>query len=158
MIAVTMEEQKLPISDMRRQQMRDDRLWKREQQRAVFYNLKRIRCPCAKCKRRVECSLAKVKEHLIQHGKEPIFRIWRGPGDRDSSNEEWEQEFKTPRQTHENGVMDAGFEVRTMVEDAFQGEDEQRQPLEDTLHEIVMDAFHVVDGLDQFETLSSFNI
>ena len=44
--------------------------------------------------------------------------------------------------------MDAGFEVRTMVEDAFQQIDEQPHPLEETLHEIVMDAFEVVDGLE----------
>jgi hypothetical protein len=45
-----MEQRRLPVSDKRRQQLRDDRLWKREQQRAIFYNLKRIRCPCSKCK------------------------------------------------------------------------------------------------------------
>ena len=148
MIAVAMEEGRLPISDKRRQQLRDDRLWKREQQRAVFYNLRRIHCPCAKCKGRVQCSLAKVRIHLIQHGREPTYRIWRGPGDRDSSDEEWELEFKTTQRTFEKEPMDAGFEVRSMVEDAFQEIDEQQHPLEETIQEIVMDAFNVVDGLE----------
>src|SRR5665213_1006027 len=112
-----MEQRRLHVSDKRRQQLRDDRLWKREQHRAIFYNLKRIRCPCSKCKGRVQCSLEKVKEHLIQYGREPTFRLWRGPGDRDSSDEEWEEELKTPRMTHEDGGMDAGIEVRSMVED-----------------------------------------
>jgi hypothetical protein len=149
MIVVAMEERRLPISDKRRQQLRDDRLWKRQQQRAVFYNLRRIRCPCAKCKGRVQRSLEKVKDHLIQHGREPTFRVWRGPGDRDSSDEEWEQEFKTPRRTQGNDDMDEGFEVRAMVEDVFQEIDEQEHPLEETIHEIVVDAFNVVDGLQE---------
>ena len=143
-----MDVRRLPVSDKRRQALRDDRLWKREQQRAIFYNLKRIRCPCSKCKGRVQCSLEKVQDHLIQYGREPTYRLWRGPGDRDSSDEEWEQEFKTLRVTHEDGGMDAGVEVRAMVQDAFQKIDTQEHPLEEIVQEIVMDAFTVVDGLD----------
>ena len=120
-----MEQRRLPVGDKRRQQLRDDRLWKREQQRAVFYNLKRIRCPCSKCKGRVQCSLEKVKEHLILYGRLPAFRLWRGPGDRDSSDEEWESEFKTAPRAHEDGRMDVGLEVRSMVEDVFQEIDAQ---------------------------------
>ena len=142
-----MEQRRLPVGDKRRQQLRDDRLWKREQQRAVFYNLKRIRCPCSKCKGRVQCSLEKVKEHLILYSREPAFRLWRGPGDRDSSDEEWESEFKTVPRVNEDGRMDVGLEVRSMVEDVFQEIDHQEHPLEETLQDIVMDAFNVVDGL-----------
>jgi hypothetical protein len=69
------------------------------------------------------------------------------PSDRDSSNEEWEEEFKTPRRAHDDGRMDAGIEVRSMVEDVFQEIDHQQQPLEETMQDIVMDAFTVVDGL-----------
>ena len=61
-----------------------------------------------------------MKEHLIKYGREPTFRLWRGPGDRDSSDEEWDEEFKIPRRTHEDGRMDAGIKVRSMVEDVFQ--------------------------------------
>jgi hypothetical protein len=75
MPAVKMEDRRLPITDKKRQQVRDDRLWKREQQRAVFYNLRPIRCPCAKCKGRVQCSLETIKDHLIQYGREPTFRL-----------------------------------------------------------------------------------
>ena len=143
-----MEVRRLAVTDKRRQALRDDRLWKREQERAVFYNLKRLRCPCSKCKGRVQCYLDKVKEHLIQYGREPTFRVWRGPGDRDSSDEEWEQEFKTPAGSHEDGRMDADVQVRAMVQDAFQENDTQQNPLEETIQEIVMDAFTVVDGLE----------
>ena len=37
-----------------------------------------------------------VREHLICNGRHSEFRIWRGPGDRDSSDEEWEADFWTP--------------------------------------------------------------
>jgi hypothetical protein len=83
----------------------------------------------------VHCSLEKVKEHLIQYGREPSFRLWRGPGDRDSSDEEWEEELKTPLGTHEDGRMDAGIEVHSMVEDVFQENDEPERPLEETMED-----------------------
>ena len=90
-----------------------------------MYNLKRIHYPCSKCKGRVQCSLAKVKDHLIQyHGREPTYRLWRGPGDRDLLDEEWEQEFKRPPRTHEDGKLNAGLDVRAMVLNAFQEIDE----------------------------------
>ena len=143
-----MEVRRLPVSDKRRQAWRDDRLWKREQQRAEFYKLKRVRCPCSKCKGRVQRSLEKVQDHLIQYDREPTFRLWRGPGDRDSSDEEWEEEFKIPRGNRFDGSMDAGLDVRAMVEDAFQEIDTQQQPMDETIQDIVMDAFTVVDGLD----------
>ena len=128
-----MDVRRLPVSNQRRQALRDDRLWKREQQRVVFYNLKRVHCPCSKCKGHVQCSLEKVQDHLIQYGKEPSYRLWRGPGDRDSSDEEWEQEFRTPRKTHEDERMDAGLELRAMVQDAFQEIDTQPNPLEERI-------------------------
>jgi hypothetical protein len=37
-----------------------------------------------------------VKNHLILNGRDFCFRIWRGPRDRNSSNEEWEVEFRRP--------------------------------------------------------------
>ena len=146
-----MDERRLPISDKRRQQQRDDRLWKREQERATLYNLKRIHCPCSKCKGRVQCSLARVKDHLIQYGREPTYRLWRGPSERDSSDEEWEQKFKTPLRTPEDVQLDEGLDVRSMVEDTFHELDERPQPLEDIMEEIVMDAFTVVDDLQDGE-------
>ena len=146
-----MEERRLPISDKRRQKLQDERLWKRKEQRAALYNLKRFHCPCSKCKGRVQCSLAKVKDHLIQHGREPTYRLWRGPSDRDSLDEEWEQEFKTPSRTRENVQLDIDLDVRSMVQDAFQEIDERPPPLEETMEEILMDAFTVVDDLQDGE-------
>jgi hypothetical protein len=37
-----------------------------------------------------------VKEHLIHNGEDPRYRVWRGSGNKNSSNEEWEEEFRVP--------------------------------------------------------------
>jgi hypothetical protein len=41
-------------------------------------------------------TLENVRNHLIFNGKDPSFKIWRGPGDIDSLNEELEVEFRRP--------------------------------------------------------------
>ncbi len=46
------------------------------------------------------CNVSNVKKHFILNGREPSFRMWRGLGDRDSSYEEWEVEWKTPITKH----------------------------------------------------------
>ena len=45
--------------------------------------------------------------------------------------------------------MDVGIEVRSMVEDVFQEIDQPEQPLEERLQDIVMDAFNVVNDLQE---------
>ena len=117
-LSASMDGGGLPLEDIRRQQHRDDRLWRRELERATLYNLKRVHCPCCRCKGRVQCSLAKVKDHLINNGREPAFRVWRGPGARDSSDDEWEQELRRPARPHD-GQFDAGLDMHGMVEDTF---------------------------------------
>ena len=102
--------------------------------------------------------MAKVKDHLINNGRKPAFRVWRGPGARDSSDDEWEQEFKIPSGAHD-GQFDAKLDMEGMVEDAFQQCDELTVPvlpLEEQLEDIVMDAFTITDelanvGVDQSE-------
>ena len=142
---MSMDCRSLPLQDRRCQQLRDDRLWRRELERATSYNLKRIHCPCCRCKGRVQCSLAKVNDHLIHNGREPAFRVWRGPGARDSSDDEWEAEFRRPSEAHD-GQFDVGLDMRSLVEDAFQQHDEPHvplHPLENQLGNIVMDAFNM---------------
>jgi hypothetical protein len=148
--AVAMDPRGLPVEDRRRQQHRDDRLWRRELERATTYNLKRLHCPCCRCKGRVQCSLARVKDHLINNGREPAFRVWRGPGERDSSDEDWEEEYRRPSVTSD-GQFDIGLDMPGMVEDAFTQRDEQRVPvqaLESQLGDIVTEAFNIVDELE----------
>lgn len=94
--------------------------------------------------------MAKVKDHLINNGREPSFRVWRGPGTRDSSDEEWEEEFRRPS-TASNGGFDAGLDMHGMVEDTFQQRDDPNvaaHPLESDIGNIVMDALNIVDKLD----------
>ena len=122
-----MDIRRLPLSDRRRQLLRDDNLWRREQERARLYGLRRIHCPCAKCRGRTQWSIAKVKDHLIRNGREPNFRVWRGPGERDGSDEEWEEELRRPPVAHD-GHIDEGFDMHAMVEDAFTEIDEAPAP------------------------------
>src|ERR1700738_2691615 len=122
-----MDLRRLPLGDKRRQQRRDNRLWRREQERARLYGLRRIHCPCSKCKGRVQCSIAKVKDHLIRNGREPNFRVWRGPGERDGPDEEGEKELRRPPGAHD-GHIDEGLDMHAMVEDAFTKIDEAPTP------------------------------
>jgi hypothetical protein len=144
-----MDIRRLPLSDRRRQQLRDDHLWKRKQERAKLYGLRRIHCPCNRCKGRVQRYITSVKIHLIKYGRDPAFRVWRGPGERDASDEEWETEVKRPFKPHD-GRLDEGLDMHAMVEDAFDQIDEapaHPSTLEEQIEDIVIDAFTVVDEL-----------
>jgi hypothetical protein len=84
---------RLLLSDEHRQRLRDDRLWVRERQWARLFNQKMMHCPYLKCKGLSRKMLTTIKEHLIINGRHPNFRIWRVPGNKDSSYEEWKEEF-----------------------------------------------------------------
>jgi hypothetical protein len=60
-----------------------------------------------------------VREHLIRNGRDSEFRVWRGPGDRDSSDEEWKQDFWRPEQDA-TVVLDEQIDTRNMINDTFQ--------------------------------------
>ncbi len=62
--------------------------------------------------------MANVKTHLILNGRDFSFRIWRGPWNKDSSNEEWESKFKKPIE-QQNLELDLQIDIRGMVEDTF---------------------------------------
>jgi len=66
--------------------------------------------------------LNNVKEHLIQNGKEPSFRVWKGINIRDPLDEEWEQ-FRRPTIQQKHG-FDSQVDIRGMVKDVFQQADE----------------------------------
>jgi hypothetical protein len=69
-----------PFSDEHRRRLRDDWLWNRELQRARLLNSKCIHCPCTKYKGQRKWLIRTVRDHLIKNGRDPGFRIWRGPG------------------------------------------------------------------------------
>jgi hypothetical protein len=52
--------------------------------------------PFLVCKGRRRYLLATVREHLIRNRRHLDFRVWRGPGSRDSSDDEWDEHFWAP--------------------------------------------------------------
>jgi hypothetical protein len=135
----------LPLIDERRQRLRDDRLWSREVRRARLLNLKQIHCPCSVCKGRRRYLVATVREHLLRNNRHADFRVWRGPGSRDSSDDEWEQSFWVPT-THRTGEVDVQVDTRRMVEETFQNANDTFI-LEERVQEVVVDAFVVADAV-----------
>jgi hypothetical protein len=62
--------------------------------------------------------VATIREHLIRNNRHADFQVWRGPGSRDSSDDEWEQNFWIPT-THCTGEVDIQVDTRCMVEETF---------------------------------------
>jgi hypothetical protein len=62
-------------------------------------------------------TLANVREQLIHNGKEPSFRVWRGPSTSNSLNEKWEK-FRRPT-IRQNPGFDSQVDNCGMVEDVF---------------------------------------
>jgi hypothetical protein len=84
-----------------------------------------------------------VREYLIRNGRHSDFRVWRGLGDRNSSDEEWEADFRTPGVQQREDV-DPQVDTRRIVDDAFQGPHEATV-LEDRVQDAFLHAFIVAD-------------
>jgi hypothetical protein len=41
-------------------------------------------------------TIPNVKEHFIHNGRDPSFKVWRGPRNKDSLDEAWEEHFRVP--------------------------------------------------------------
>jgi hypothetical protein len=134
---------RLPVFDVRRQRGRDDRLWNREVQRARFLNVKHLHCPCTVCMGQRRFLLKTVREHLIKNGRDPRMRVWKGPGTRDSSDEEWEEEVLNPP-TRDPVLIDAQVDTVDMVRDAFQVHDNSGTA-EERVREEALRAFTAAD-------------
>ena len=138
---------RLSLSDRHRQQLRDDRLWTREVQRASQHNISRLHCPCTKCQGRRRLLIQNVRDHLICYGRDPASRRWTGEGTLDSSDEEWEEEFWTdPGIT--TAEVDATVNVRGMVDEATMPIEELLS-LEERFQEEVLGAFAVIDSIQE---------
>ena len=138
---------RLPVSDIRRQRLRDDRLWLREVKRARQLNVRKLHCPCTKCEGRSRILIKNVREHLIQNGRHPECRLWRGPGNRDSSDEDWEREFWAPSERR-TVTVDAQVNTREMLENAFPITHEA-DDMEDRVREEVAEAFVAADAVHE---------
>ena len=55
---------------------------------------------------------------LLRYGCSKDCRTWRGPGNRDSSDEEWEAEYsaRVLGQAHRPQDLDSGIEIRNMMQ------------------------------------------
>jgi hypothetical protein len=138
---------KFPLSDVRRQNLRDDRLWVREVQRLIFFNLRKTHCPCSKCQGCRKLLVRTVREHLILNGRDPNFRMWKGLGTRDSFDEEREGHMRT-RNQRLPVELDSHVDTRGMVDNAF-----LKEPLpsdvEEIVHDVVTGAFDLGDAVHE---------
>jgi hypothetical protein len=110
---------RLALTDLHRQRLREDRLWCREVKRARLLNLRQIHCPCTHCKGQRRYKIETIRDHLIKKGQDATFQVWRGPGSRDSSDAEWEENYWAPG-LEGTKELDARVETRRMLDDAFQ--------------------------------------
>jgi len=76
-----------------------------------------------------------------------LFRTWRGLGNKDFSDEEWEKEFKKPTIKCQQ-ELNAHVDVNDMVEDVFQCNDEP-PTLKKRVIEIVGEVFGVANGVGE---------
>ncbi len=83
----------------------------------------KIRCPCPKCEGRGKLVLLRiVRNHLVLNGRYPLFRVWKGPGPIDHSNEKWVEASRwaavNPMLTKvEVEVMDEAVNVNQLLDD-----------------------------------------
>jgi hypothetical protein len=127
--------------------LRDDRLWVREVQRLTFFNLRKMHCPCSKCQGRRKLLVRTVRKHLILNGRDPNFRVWRGPDTRDSSDEEWGGHMHTHNQRLPV-ELDSHVDTRGMVDNAFLEEPLPPDVVE-IVHDVVTRAFDLGDAVHE---------
>lgn len=103
-------------------------------------------CPCSKCRGAALVPLKEVFAHLIKDGRDPTMRVWRGPGDVDFSDEEWEAADAGPMNTTRPGKMDVGIQIRPMLQHKYQNVDDVLE-VENQLNDIVMESLDTADKL-----------
>ena len=142
-------EGRLPITDLWRIRARDSKLWLRDQRRASLYNFPRIPCPCSVHKGAGRSfGIDEVGRHLFRHGRSSECWTWRGPGDPDSSNEEWEEEFFNQIRGNSNRTQnrDSGLEVKNMMRDLYQ-QVESFAETKERIDNITVDALEAADHI-----------
>jgi hypothetical protein len=73
--------------------------------------------------------------------------VWCGPGSRDSSDDEWEDNFWAPSNQY-IGEVDVQVDTRRMVEETFQQANDSFT-LEERVREVALDAFAVADAVHE---------
>jgi hypothetical protein len=90
-------------------------------------------------------ALTIVREHLILNGRDPNFRVWKGPGARDSSDEEWEGHIHI----HNRRLpveLDSHVDTRGMVDNVFL-EEPLPPDVEEIMYDVVTGAFDLGDAM-----------
>jgi hypothetical protein len=61
-----------------------------------------------------------MEDHLIHHGRNPPMRVWKGHGEKDNLDDEWEYVYR-PHHTQfpEGVVIDEDLQWEDMFHDAF---------------------------------------
>ena len=98
-----------------------------------------MHCRCFECKGHRKLFLCTVRSHLINNGRDPYFRVWKGPGVNNSSDEEWENNGTSVNQ-RPHVPLDFHVNTRDMVDNAFL-EEPCPQEVDDIVEEVVADAF-----------------
>ena len=156
---------RLALTDPIRIAARDNKLWKKEQRRAMLYKQRNMYCPCADCGGTEKpIQISEARRHLRLNGRASNCRVYRGPEDNDSSDDEWEAAWHATFSTASNvnsTAPDSGLDVRGAVRDLFQ-QNSDIVDIEVQIDEITMVALEDSDAIlqqnrhgDRIETPSS---
>lgn len=102
-------------------------------------------CPCTVCNGKRLLKIYKVRTHLIRDRRSLAFRVWKGPGEYDSSDAEWEA-FHAQRPIHPH--RDEGMDMRSMIQNNFMRE---HGDMEDRVQDIAIDALNFADDVGERE-------
>jgi hypothetical protein len=109
--------QRLEMDDPIRIAMRDEKLWRREKAMYAEHRINHMACPCKLCKgSRRHMSMYTVEQHLMENGRHQSFRRWRGPGERDVSDDEWDDHVRTGAATFPPLPVDANMGLQRLFE------------------------------------------
>jgi hypothetical protein len=85
-----------------------------------------------------------VWELLIQKGRHPLFRVWKGPCPLDNSDEEWVEASRVPMQ-RERQPVDTCVNVEQLLDDLFPCANEDQ----DDVGDIGEDHVLVASGMEE---------
>jgi hypothetical protein len=107
--------------------------------------------------------IEKARDHLIQFGRHPEFRVWKGPRPKDDFDEEWATSAWKTRTIAKRVQVDEGVNMEDMVENLFQqplGEEEPQygnvvvEDVDLASSHIIQSVLEIVDELaTQFESM-----
>ena len=106
-----------------------------------MYRLRKMPCPCMDCNGKVSLKLKEVRTHLLRNRRHPRYRVWRGPGEYDSSDAEWENASRNQPMHPER---DEGIDLRSMIQNRFERE---HVDVEDRVVEIIVNTLNDADEM-----------